>query len=669
MKKIIKYFKKIYHYYRANKLKATIKAINYKIKIKLFGKMSTNMYEKYKNFNLNEDKSKYGKDVIFKDEKKIFIFGTVPYFDVGGGQRSSQLSKIFNKMGFSVYYIYAYECSENDIPIIQMPITYHKWVDKVNYDELEEAVQKDDIFIFEAPIKKFNKYIALAKFKSAKIVYENIDNWETSLGSMFFDRETLKAMLNNSDMIVSTAKKLVEQTEKYVEEYCEKKKKVYYLANAVDDELFEPRKKYEKPDDLVTGTKTLLYYGSLWGEWFDWDIIETIAKHDENIAINLIGDASGIKEIVNRMPKNVHFLGIKKQIELPAYLSYVDFPILPFKIGNIGDCVSPLKIFEYIAMNKKVLSTRLPDIENYPNVFASGNVDEWLKEIYSEDTCIDIDGRDKFIENNNWYNRCTTIISTLFPSKILECAYGKISVIILNYNNKNVIFKCVESLLKYNDRYNYQIVVVDNSSSDGSYEKLKQEYNDKITLVRNNKNGCSSGRNLGVENATGEYIIFLDSDEWALNKYWLDTYVKTLINNSQIGTIGWGAGWFNKSGFAYNVVDSYEFKFMPPNILCRCDIGYLATCGFIMTKKLFEKVEGFDLNYDPTCYEDTDLTLKIRNEGKEAYYSSYLGVGHLPHQTTKSGTTEHDKLIRKKGEYFIAKWKRINPDLIFKYVK
>lgn len=52
----------------------------------------------------------------------------------------------------------------------------------------------------------------------------------------------------------------------------------------------------------------------------------------------------------------------------------------------------------------------------------------------------------------------------------------------------------------------------------------------------------------------------------------------------------------------------------------------------------------------------------------EIYYSNLLGVGHLPHQTTKAGTDEHDKLIKEKGDYFVGKWKEKNPDLL-KYKK
>lgn len=547
MKKIKNYVSKVYNHYKYHGLKVTINAIIYKLKLKL--KIVKNspqyidMFEKYKNFNLNDDIK--NKDIIYKNSKNVYIFATVPYFDVGGGQRSSQLSKIFNKFGFSIYYIYAYECSESNIPLISIPTTYHKFINNVNYEELEDTVKEDDIFIFEGPIKLFDKYLALAKLKNAKVIYENIDNWETSLGLMLFNRDTLKMMLNNADMIVATAKKLVLQTEEYIKEYCSEKKEVYYLANAVDDEIFEPRKKYEKPEDLKIGEKTLLYYGSLWGEWFDWDIIEEVAKSNENISINLIGDCSGIPQIISRMPDNVHFLGIKKQIELPSYLTYSDFALLPFKIGKIGDYVSPLKIFEYISMNTPVLATDLPDIQNYPNVFVSGKAKDWIEQIntYKKDEKAQ-ELRDEFIYNNNWYNRCTKMLDVLFPEnskRIDDTVYGQVSVVVLNYNNKKVITNCVDTLLKFNGRYNYQIVVVDNMSSDGSYEILKERYGNSITLVRNSKNGCSSGRNLGVENSKGKYILFLDSDEWILNKYWLDSYLKLISSNPKIGAIGWGA--------------------------------------------------------------------------------------------------------------------------------
>lgn len=241
--------------------------------------------------------------------------------------------------------------------------------------------------------------------------------------------------------------------------------------------------------------------------------------------------------------------------------------------------------------------------------------------------------------------------------------FENISVIVLNYNNKKIIEKCIDSLLKYNHRYKYEIIVVDNQSQDGSYELIKRKYKN-IKVLRNSKNGCSSGRNLGVANSSKEYVIFLDSDQWVTNDFWLDNYIEVLSSNSSVGAVGWAGGWFNKKGLAYHTFENFEYRYMPPQGLYRSDIGYLGSGGLMMSKKLFKKIKGFDLNYDPTCYEDTDLSVNIRHHKKEIVYCPYLGIEHNPHQTTKSGSHIHDILIKEKGYYFVKKWKKINPKLL-----
>lgn len=616
--------------------------------------------------SLNEEESKY---LVAKTKGNIFIFATVAYYDVGGGQRSAQLAKIFNKLGYNVYYIFAFDSSDTKKVNIEIPCCMHKYIDNVSIESLENIITDNDIVIFEAPCTKFREYNNMFSQKGINIIYENIDNWESSLGNDVFDADTLKDILTSANLITATAKPLVEQLEIYLDRYAIENKKVIYLPNAVDDELFNSYGNYEKPSDIFVGEKTLVYYGSLWGDWFDWDLVYGVAEKNPNIQINLIGDD---REAQKRKVDNVHFLGIKKQIELPAYLYYSDFAILPFKVDNIAAYVSPLKIFEYIAMNKKIISTPLPDIIGYPNLYTGTTVTEWQKILNSKKQ-VDDKQAQEFISENNWYSRCFKILETLSKKGAKKCPskyYENISVVVLNYNNDNVIFRCVDTLLQFNQRYNYEIIVVDNQSTDGSYEKLIKKYKKEkqVKIVRNEKNGCSSGRNLGVANASKKYILFLDSDQWVVHKYWLDNYLEMFSDIKELGAIAWNAGWFNDYGLSYRFVDNYDFRSMAPNIKARSDIGYLATCGFLIEKKLFDSIQGFDEAYDPTCYEDTDLALKVRNSGKEIYYSSLLGVGHLPHQTTKAGSESHDKLILEKGNYFVDKWKKINPDLL-KYKK
>ena len=265
---------------------------------------------------------------------------------------------------------------------------------------------------------------------------------------------------------------------------------------------------------------------------------------------------------------------------------------------------------------------------------------------------------------DDYYTYCTTLPCT--QTKCNKKFYNNISIIVLNYNNKNVIFHCIKTLKQYQKKYGYEIIVVDNQSDDGSYELLQKEKG--ILLYRNSKNGCSSGRNLGVKNATKDYMLFLDSDQWILHSNWLDPYFEIFEQYQNVGAIGWAGGWFKSNGFTYLTTDDFEFRYMPPAGLARNDIGYLGSGGMMLSKKMFQEINGFDEYYDPTCYEDTDISLKIRNHGRELLYCPYLGIGHKPHQTTKNGSDAHTKLIAEKGIYFVNKWKKENPNLL-KYIK
>lgn len=601
-----------------------------------------------------------------KTGAKVYMLATIPYYDIGGGQRCSQLAKTFHKMGYCVRYLYPKHSLDPMPAGMEMPLDMHMLASKESFAYVREHVTENDLFIFEAPIAAYDELLTVAVEKGCRIIYENIDNWETTLGADVYNEAMLKRLLEKAHLLVGTARPLVDQLERYLQRFGihKEKEQIFYLANAVDEELFCGSKILDKPQDLVQGSCTLLYYGSLWGEWFDWDLIIGLAKRHPDYAINLIGSTDNIAKIVRSCPENIHFLGLKPQVELPAYLQYVDYALLPFDRGEIGDYVSPLKIFEYIAMYAKVLSTPLPDITDYPNVYFGETVEEW-ETIIDSRPAVDRDAADAFVGSNSWHSRASVMIRHLYPETETSLLADKLAVVILNYNNKNVIFKCVNTLLRYRQIYGYEIIVVDNGSADGSYELLQQKYTrEQILLCRNEKNGCSSGRNLGASMTQKEYILFLDSDQWITHRHWLRPYEDVMRAHPDFGAIGWDGGFFNLSGAFCNTVNSYKLRYMPPQSLCRTDVGYLATDGMLVKRADFEAVQGFDTFYDPTCYEDTDLALKIRDLGRELYYCPYLGVAHLPHQTTAEVFASKEELRKRNREYFVAKWKEKNPQLL-----
>lgn len=599
---------------------------------------------------------------------KVFIFAGIPFYDIGGGQRAAQLTRTLNNLGYEVYYFFSHNSSESKIYRMEIPTVVHKNIAKYDLETFSKIIKKNDIVIVEFPDEKFVPYVELAHKMKLKIVYENIDNWETSLGANIFKRESLNAILKSADLLVGTAKPLVKQ----LKQYCKKlglKKAILYEPNAVDDSLFNVHKEYEMPDDFIKGEKTLIYYGTLWGEWFDWDLVYGVAKKFPKYSVLLIGEYKNLGSKIENAPKNVHFLGIKKQSDLPAYLYYADFALIPFKVNKIIESVSPLKIFEYLAMNKPVLTTSMPEVISFPGVLVGDTVKEWSNQILNFKGVDSLAIRE-FTGNNSWYCRCTEILVKLniMSKKCPERFYKNISIIVLNYNNMNCIFDCVNSLLNNSKHYKYEIIVVDNGSKDGSYERLQKEYQDKIKLLRNDKNGCSSGRNLGIKAAKNEYILMLDSDQFALHERWLDCYLWIAQKaREKIGAIGWAAGFVrtNKRGTT-PIVDYFPYRYMPANGLYRMDIDYLGSGGLFVKSDILKRAGMFDEIYDPTCYEDTDLSFAIRNLKYKIAYSPYLSIYHIPHQTTKHSDFSHNNLLDEHEKIFLEKWKKINPDLLKK---
>jgi GT2 family glycosyltransferase/glycosyltransferase involved in cell wall biosynthesis len=609
--------------------------------------------------------------ITVKDLRDIYIFAMVPYYDIGGGQRSAQLAKTFNRMGYAVHYIYAYSSTDGGDQDTHVPATRHMHVKDLTPADVVSHLRGEPIFIFESPHKDYLPYLELAKKIYAKVIYEHIDNWETSIGSFFYSTDTLTKFLRESDILVSTAHSLAERLADFMgrdPDLASRAGEIVYVPNAVDTDLFDPMRELARPTDLIQGTPTLLYFGSLWGEWFDWDLIRQVATECPCCAINLIGDYKPIESFARSMPANVHFLGLKVQAELPAYLAHCDFALLPFKNDEIGRYVSPLKIFEYIAMAKPVLATNLPDIQGYPSVYTSDSASEWVQVVRGETTVAGSASVGSFSFANNWYARCNLLLDHVESQPNDSPKHPTVSMIILNRNNRQVIERCVDSMLRYQKRYGYEVIIVDNASSDGSFEFLQQHYVDRIMLVRNSRNGCSSGRNLGIAHASGDLLLFVDSDQWAVSERWLDAPLAVLERQRHIGAVGWSGGWFDRDMVGGPTTTDVERNGIEPAQLYRTDIAYLASSGMLVRREVLRGDQSFDEAYDPTGYEDTDLSLQIRDQGFELAYCPYMNLNHQPHQTTHYGSASHWKLMDRNGAYFEHKWRKRNPRLLQYYL-
>lgn len=129
---------------------------------------------------------------------------------------------------------------------------------------------------------------------------------------------------------------------------------------------------------------------------------------------------------------------------------------------------------------------------------------------------------------------------------------GLISAIVLNWNGKEVIFDCLESLL-VQDYPQREIIVVDNGSVDGSLEMVRERYQGKIRLIENGVNlGFAGGCNVGIRAAEGEFIALINSDS-SLNPDWMTKMVQGIRLSPKVGMCACKIYFWKYKGYIENM--------------------------------------------------------------------------------------------------------------------
>jgi len=110
-----------------------------------------------------------------------------------------------------------------------------------------------------------------------------------------------------------------------------------------------------------------------------------------------------------------------------------------------------------------------------------------------------------------------------------------ISVIVPVFNNKKYIEHCVYSIINQS-LSNIEIILVNDGSTDGSYELLERlsQSDERIKVIHKSNGGPGSARNIGIENARGEYVSFIDSDDWVESNFLKPLYLMGVIYDADI---------------------------------------------------------------------------------------------------------------------------------------
>ena len=216
-----------------------------------------------------------------------------------------------------------------------------------------------------------------------------------------------------------------------------------------------------------------------------------------------------------------------------------------------------------------------------------------------------------------------------------------VSIIILNYNAGELLFNCIKSIKKSNYS-NVEIIVVDNVSSDDSHIKCKEKYQE-IKLIQNKENfGYCGGNNIGIKQATGEFVIILNPD--------------TIVQPDCIGELVYayekiGEGLFQPKILSLNeenilqstgnMIHVFGFGFARDkgNKDNRTDekiekIGYASGTCLFTSRKIFEKIGLLD-EFLFLYHDDLDLGWRAAQIGIDSYYVPKSKIFHVESYSLK----------------------------------
>ncbi len=261
-----------------------------------------------------------------------------------------------------------------------------------------------------------------------------------------------------------------------------------------------------------------------------------------------------------------------------------------------------------------------------------------------------------------------------------------LSIVIVNYNVKYFIEQSIQSIFRSKTNYSFEVIVVDNNSTDGSVELIKKKF-PQITLIENKSNlGFSKANNQGFKHCNGRYTLILNPDT-LLEESSIEKCIQFMDGNPKAGALGVrmidGTGNFlmeSKRGFPHPSVSFFKFsglyRLFPRSKKINAyyqghidedqtaEVDVLSGAFTLARTDLLLSVGGFDEDY--FMYgEDIDLSYQFQKAGFKNYYLPETTIVHYKGESTKKGSLNYVKVFYQAMIIFAQKHLRKQYSFLF----
>ncbi|HDZ9219483.1 TPA: glycosyltransferase [Vibrio cholerae] len=497
---------------------------------------------------------------------------------------------------------------------------------------------------------------AVKKLPKNTVVYDCMDHHAGFSTNSFEMLKQENTLLKEADLVITTAELLSKNISEARENVI--------IRNGAEIDYF----KATPSEELLEKSRPVVgYYGAI-AEWFDTDLVLKTAKllpqYDFVLIGNVTTDVSCFKN-----QSNIKLLGEVPYKDLTKYLVSFDVCIIPFIINDLTLCTNPVKVYEYLAAGKPVVATAMPEVVLIEEkVFIASDAEAFSlsieKAMETKDDAELVTDRKKWAESHDWLERARHLESEMELLTNGNKA-AKVSIVVLTFNNLKLTKDCLESIERNTTYVNFEVIIVDNASTDGSIDYLENfcSRRDNYLFISNEKNlGFAKGNNVGLEKATGDILVVLNNDTY-VGPYWLEGLVGALEKNPELGIVGpvtnnigneakinisYG-NWVQLNNSAITYIVENRNKLYP--------VECLAFFCVAIPRSVYESVGPISEDYGLGFFEDDDYCKAVEKAGfKIAVVEDSFVHHHLSASFNKLKSSRKQELMNTNKAIFEKKW-------------
>ncbi len=249
----------------------------------------------------------------------------------------------------------------------------------------------------------------VTSLKPSLTVYDCVDDW----AAFYQPRKQIESeemrLVKVSDVIFTSSRLLYEAKK-------QANPNTYLVPNGVDFEHFSSAARIEDvPASMASITHPIVGFSGAVHHWINLDLVADVAKHEPGWSFVFVGPI-GDQVKVPHLP-NMHFLGQVPYEYLPPYVAAFDVCIMPFRVTPLTESADPIKMYEYLATGKPIVSTSLPEVRKFARLIGiadgAANFRKSISLALEEDSPQEHRARQAVARENSWDSRFQTMMKII----------------------------------------------------------------------------------------------------------------------------------------------------------------------------------------------------------------------------------------------------------------